>query len=315
MKRVTTLLHIIILALITIVFLLFIKFIANNTNAVAIQFLEDGEENIVFSENKIIVPTKKDIKNLRKYYDNVTTYLGSTEVLANEINELYRQVQEAKKCSVANGYFNQLNDKFKQYQSKLDEIQDAICLYEEMYEVYVDALSTIPEFLVSLHSKKYTEFQEQIEPMHQKIIEQKQNYRQEEETLENIKIDAKRIADEWFEATYYWMCKIVNAEAGSDWMPTLERACVANVIENRITSPKFPNNIYDVIWAPGPQYAPTVDGSINKIPTERVMKDMEDYLRGRIETGMPDDVLYQAKASWGRRIWKEFPSGHKFCFG
>lgn len=168
MKRVTTWLHIIILALVTIVFLLFIKFIANNTNSVAIQFLEDGEENIVFSENKIIVPTKKDIKNLRKCYDNVTTYLGSTEVLANEINELYRQVQEAKKCSVANWYFNQVEGKFKQYQSKLDEIQDAICLYEEMYEVYVDALSTIPEFLVSLHSKKYTEFQEQIEPMHQK---------------------------------------------------------------------------------------------------------------------------------------------------
>ncbi len=314
MKKMTTAVHIIIFALIFIVFLVTITFIQNNMTR-AIQFSEISGEESSNSNSKIIVPTKKDRKNLQKCYDNVFTYLGSTEVLVDEINELYIQVQEAKKCSIANWYYNQLEEKYKQYQSKLDEIQVAICSYEEMYNVYVDALSTIPEFLVSLHTKKYTEFQEQVEPMYQKIMEQKQNYRQEEESLKTIKTDAKLIADEWYEATYYWMCKIVNAEAGSDWMPTIERCYVANVIENRIASPKFPNNIYDVIYAPGPQYAPTVDGSINKIPTERVKQDMEDYLRGRIQTGMPDDVLYQAKATWGRRIWKSMPSGHYFCFG
>lgn len=312
----TSSLHIISFAFIAIVFLVLIKFIESDVNTRSVKSSQISEEEYnAPNRNKIIIPTKKDIKDLQKCYDNVSTYLNNTEVLANEINELYIQVQEAKKCSIANWYFNQMVEKFEQYQLKLDEIQDAICLYEEMYEAYVEALSNIPEFLISLYSKKYTEFQEQVEPIHQKIMEQKQNYRQEKKTLESIKADAQRIADDWYERTYYWMCKIVNAEAGSDWISTIERCYVANVIENRIASPKFPNNIYDVIYAPGPQYAPTVDGSIHKIPTERVKQDMEDYLRGRIQTEMPDDVLFQAKATWGRRIWKSMPSGHHFCYG
>ena len=124
-------------------------------------------------------------------------------------------------------------------------------------------------------------------------------------------LESKQIADDMFEEYYELMCHIVNAEAGI--CPRIERAYVANVIENRIAHYEFPNTIRSVIYASG-QYAPAMTGSINKTPSKSVRTDVEDYLKGRIETGMPANVVYQAKFIQGHGIWEYTPSGHYFCF-
>lgn len=50
---------------------------------------------------------------------------------------------------------------------------------------------------------------------------------------------------------YIMLCNAVAYEAGSDWIPTSEKAKVAEVIMNRVASPDFPNTIYDVLTQEG----------------------------------------------------------------
>ena len=57
----------------------------------------------------------------------------------------------------------------------------------------------------------------------------------------------------------------------------MERCWVANVIENRIKDPAFPNTIYAVIFSPG-QYSPTESGSIYREPYPQTYIDMEIFI-------------------------------------
>lgn len=50
---------------------------------------------------------------------------------------------------------------------------------------------------------------------------------------------------------YIILCNAVAYEAGSDWIPTSEKAKVAEVIMNRVASPDFPDTIYDVLTQEG----------------------------------------------------------------
>ena len=50
---------------------------------------------------------------------------------------------------------------------------------------------------------------------------------------------------------YIMLCNAVAYEAGSDWIPTSEKAKVAEVIMNRVTSSDFPDTIYDVLTQEG----------------------------------------------------------------
>lgn len=50
---------------------------------------------------------------------------------------------------------------------------------------------------------------------------------------------------------YIMLCNAVAYEAGSDWIPTAEKAKVAEVIINRANSSNFPNTIYDVLTQEG----------------------------------------------------------------
>lgn len=50
---------------------------------------------------------------------------------------------------------------------------------------------------------------------------------------------------------YIMLCNAVAYEAGSDWIPTSEKAKVAEVIVNRVNSSDFPNTIYDVLTQEG----------------------------------------------------------------
>ena len=50
---------------------------------------------------------------------------------------------------------------------------------------------------------------------------------------------------------YIMLCNAVAYEAGSDWIPTSEKAKVAEVIMNRVASLDFPDTIYDVLTQEG----------------------------------------------------------------
>ncbi len=66
----------------------------------------------------------------------------------------------------------------------------------------------------------------------------------------------------------YWLAKIINAESEGE---TLEgKIAVGNVVLNRVESPDFPDNVYDVIHDKkgGVQFTPVANGSINNYPGE-----------------------------------------------
>lgn len=50
---------------------------------------------------------------------------------------------------------------------------------------------------------------------------------------------------------YIMLCNVVGHEYGASWVPTAEKALIAECIMNRVASPLFPNNVYDVLMQPG----------------------------------------------------------------
>lgn len=66
------------------------------------------------------------------------------------------------------------------------------------------------------------------------------------------------------------LARIINAEAGCDWMPDWVQRMVGSVVLNRVNSVHFPNTIREVIYQPG-QYGPVYNGSIHKTPSAKVI--------------------------------------------
>jgi spore germination cell wall hydrolase CwlJ-like protein len=132
-------------------------------------------------------------------------------------------------------------------------------------------------------------------------------------------VDAPEAVEMYTEDDLYWLAKIVFAEAGYD---TDEgQKAVATVVLNRVDSPDFPNNIYDVIWQKTGsvwQFSPCGDGGIEKEPDERAYDNARAVLEG--ERTLPGDVLYFYMPTAGNRgDWirsreiVEAVGVHRFC--
>ena len=65
----------------------------------------------------------------------------------------------------------------------------------------------------------------------------------------------------------YWLSRIIHAESEGESMTG--KIAVGNVVINRVKSPLFSNNIYDVIFDRkyGVQFTPTANGAIYKTPS------------------------------------------------
>ncbi|MEG0765590.1 MAG: cell wall hydrolase [Pseudoflavonifractor sp.] len=70
--------------------------------------------------------------------------------------------------------------------------------------------------------------------------------------------------DQFYNAdTLYWLSHIIYAESGNQ--PLNGKIAVGNVVLNRMASPRFPNNIYDVVFQRN-QFTPAMTGSIYASP-------------------------------------------------
>lgn len=101
--------------------------------------------------------------------------------------------------------------------------------------------------------------------------------------------------------------RLMMAEMGSDWIPDQVLLSVGSVVLNRINSDDFPDTLYDVIYQTDPvQYQPTVSGSINNTPTQRV-KDAAKFL---LEYGsiLPADVVFQSESIQGPVYFQYYDS-------
>lgn len=85
---------------------------------------------------------------------------------------------------------------------------------------------------------------------------------------------------------YDTLCRIVEAEASGEDM--VGKIMVANVILNRVAHEKFPDSVYEVVYAKG-QFSPVSNGRINRVTPSGETKEAveralsgEDYSNGAL---------------------------------
>ncbi|MCI9365933.1 MAG: cell wall hydrolase [Clostridia bacterium] len=268
-----------------------------------------------FISIKIIrIPTEEDTIELEDTYKDVSNYLAEKELLKDEILAIYSEVSASVVSNKAHKHLNRLIAAYDKYMIQLNEIKEKISLFERKYDKYIKMLKNIPDYSPALREKEEAKFEERIVPLYDEIIKQKQVYLDDEAVVENAFQSAKEIAEWLFNRDYYDLTIICYYEARG--CSDLGIAYVANVITNRIESDEFwyAHNAHDVIYAPR-QYEPTWTTSMNQTDA-RVQKVVEDFLRGRLDTEMPDNVLYQAGFKQpGKEIWKITEDGEYYCFG
>ena len=128
------------------------------------------------------------------------------------------------------------------------------------------------------------------------------------ENVRNIKI-SKYGGVRWSYEDLELLSKIIEAEAGMNWLDDYIRMCVGEVVLNRVDSPEFPNTIHEVIYQEG-QYHHAELGILHEVvPTEksintalrllngeRVINDkrvvfQSNYILGEIYQAIYDELL------------------------
>ena len=87
----------------------------------------------------------------------------------------------------------------------------------------------------------------------------------------------------------YWLSRIIHAESGNQ--PLEGKIAVGNVVMNRVNHPRFPNNIYDVLFQKN-QFTPAASGSIYRDPNAESVIAAMLVLDGAQVT--PDALFFNA---------------------
>ncbi len=108
---------------------------------------------------------------------------------------------------------------------------------------------------------------------------------------------------------YDILCRIVQAEAGGE--DILGKQMVADVIINRVESPKFPNTVKGVVFQ-GTQFSPVRDGRYYSVKVSRETKDaVNKALVGADSTNGALYFVNAQKADAGKYSW--FENSLSFC--
>ena len=110
--------------------------------------------------------------------------------------------------------------------------------------------TTLEPYIENNYDTETTCVYEMYEP--EVIYESEEVVIEENYDIEYSKYNGETTSDNYLtDYEYIMLCNAVAYEAGSDWIPTSEKAKVAEVIMNRVVSPDFPNTIYDVLTQEG----------------------------------------------------------------
>lgn len=90
--------------------------------------------------------------------------------------------------------------------------------------------------------------------------------------------------------TLYWLSRIIYAESGNQILDG--KLAVGNVVMNRVKNPKFPNNIYDVLYQKN-QFSPASNGTLKRTPNEESVIAAKLVLDG---AEILPDALFFARA-------------------
>ena len=99
----------------------------------------------------------------------------------------------------------------------------------------------------------------------------------------------------------YWLARIIHAEARGESYQG--KVAVGNVIMNRVNSPIFPSNVYNVVFEYTgriPQFSPVSDGSIYNTPNSESIRAAEESYYGSKPVG---SALYFFNPSKAAGTW------------
>ena len=114
----------------------------------------------------------------------------------------------------------------------------------------------------------------------------------------------------------YLVAKIIEAEAGSAWLPDEWQLMVGNVLLNRVESPEFPDSIEACVYQTGQYYGKNNKYFERLTPSARAVKHAVMLLEGlRV---CPKDVVFQAEFKQGSGVYRAFVDQRLgttyFCF-
>ena len=90
----------------------------------------------------------------------------------------------------------------------------------------------------------------------------------------------------------YLLARVIDSEAGSDWLSDEFRMCVGEVVLNRVASPEFPDTLYDVVYQRGQYSVVTTARFASLAPRKECVDVALRLLQG--ERRMVPAVVYQA---------------------
>lgn len=100
----------------------------------------------------------------------------------------------------------------------------------------------------------------------------------------------------------FLLAKIIEAEAGSDWLSDEWRMCVGEVVLNRVSSPEFPDTIEEVLFQRGQYYSRDSAFFSTLLPTERSVNAALRLLEGERVLG-EESVVFQSNFILGSGIY------------
>ena len=110
--------------------------------------------------------------------------------------------------------------------------------------------TTLEPYIENNYETETTCVYEMYEP--EVIYESEEVVIEENYDIEYSEYNGETTSDNYLtDYEYIMLCNAVAYEAGSDWIPTSEKAKVAEVIMNRVASLDFPDTIYDVLTQEG----------------------------------------------------------------
>lgn len=259
---------------------------------------------------------KTQEEELQSISNDMDTQLSELENILRNCTLTAQTSLEAVVCSKANRFYQQTKEQLSLFHNQRETLENIIVEYKDIYNRTTALNNEIHEIQNKLKINTTT------------INLEAESYEVKKASLDAIILEFEKAQDlferseehanELYEEYYPLMLKLVACEAGDYYYPDKDQYYIMNVVENRIESEYYPNNIYDVIFQDG-QYASTWDGSWKaKKPDNRTKANIKKYLQGDVETGMPSNVLYQSMFKQGTKVWKHVPNtvdaGHYYCF-
>ena len=167
------------------------------------------------------------------------------------------------------------------------------------------AAALIMLFLIPCVSAEYEEEVDYMELMISAAVEGDVEAGRMAERRRSEKIESSGADYEYLDFDeLYLLAKVIEAEAGSDWLSDEWRMSVGEVVLNRVASPEFPDTVEEVVFQRGQYYGRDNAFFMALRPSERSVDAAVRLLCGE-RVLCEESVVFQSNYILGSGIFRE----------